>query len=387
MRVLLTSTALTGHVTPLLPFAHAARRRRDEVRFVVPPRLAGTLREAGWAAEAGGEPPADELDAIWRRVPEVSPDEAAELVNRHVFGRLGTAAMLPAVEQACDAWRPDLVLRDPCEYAAAVAAQRRGIPHAHVAISLAEVEDRSLERARPELEPYLAGVTERIHASPYLTRFPASLDPSPFPHTLRFREDPGGRRPAAGVTGAAATAAKRWQGTDGDPPLIYATLGTVTYTLSLALAAHRTVLDAVADLPARVLLTTGREVDPATLGPLPANVHVEPWVDQADALAHARVMVCHGGSGSTFGALAAGVPLVILPLFADQPVNGRLVAEAGAGLVVDADPTDPTAAAPRLREAIRAVLADPMYRAGAERVAAEMATAASIDDVLASVAG
>lgn len=376
MRVLLTSTALTGHVTPLLPFARAARRRGDEVRFVVPPRLAGTLREAGWTVETGGEPPADELDAIWRRVPAVSPDEAAELVNRHVFGRLGTAAMLPAVERACDAWRPDLALRDPCEYAAAVAAQRRGIPHAHVAISLAEVEDRSLERARPELEPHLAGVTERIHASPYLTRFPASLDPSPFPRTLRFRED---------ARGPSAEAAARWRGDDDDPPLIYATLGTVTYTLSLAQAAYRTVLDAVAGLPARVLLTVGRDVDPGMLGPLPANVRVEAWVDQADALAHASVMVCHGGSGSTFGALAAGVPLVILPLFADQPVNGRLVAEAGAGIVVDVDATDPTAATTRLRDATRAVLAEPAYRAGAGRLAAEMAAAASIDEVLAQV--
>jgi hypothetical protein len=42
-------------------------------------------------------------------------------------------------------------------------------------------------------------------------------------------------------------------------------------------------------------------------------------------LPHAALVVCHGGSGSTFGALAAGVPLVIWPLFADQFRNGRAV--------------------------------------------------------------
>jgi len=54
-------------------------------------------------------------------------------------------------------------------------------------------------------------------------------------------------------------------------------------------------------------------------------VHVEAWVPQADALAAATVVVCHGGSGTTFGTLAAGLPLVIVPMFADQPANARLV--------------------------------------------------------------
>ena len=49
------------------------------------------------------------------------------------------------------------------------------------------------------------------------------------------------------------------------------------------------------------------------------------------------VVVGHGGSGTTFGALAAGVPVVIVPLFADQFANAERVAEAGAALVVEPD--------------------------------------------------
>jgi UDP:flavonoid glycosyltransferase YjiC (YdhE family) len=47
---------------------------------------------------------------------------------------------------------------------------------------------------------------------------------------------------------------------------------------------------------------------------------------------------CHGGSGTTLGALAAGLPLVVVPLFADQPVNARRVAAVGAGLAVEPEP-------------------------------------------------
>ena len=76
-----------------------------------------------------------------------------------------------------------------------------------------------------------------------------------------------------------------------------------------------------------MLLTTGTDLD---LGAVPTNVHVERWVPQADVLAHASVVVGHGGSGTTLGALGAGQPLVVVPLFADQPNNAARVAIASA---------------------------------------------------------
>jgi UDP:flavonoid glycosyltransferase YjiC (YdhE family) len=230
-----------------------------------------------------------------------------------------------------------------------------------VAISPAEVEWSSLELAAPVLEPYGADVVARIRAAPYVTRFPASLDSSPFPVTLRSQPEPGmPRRPLPD-----------WWDRGG--PLVYATFGTVAGTLTAGAAAYRAALDAVRGLPARVLLTIGHATDPAELGPVPSNVHVEAWVDQADVLASADALLCHGGSGTTFGALAAGVPLVFTPLFADQPVNARLVAGAGAGLIADAA---------GIRAALDTVLADPSYRSAARSIAAEMREHASVDSIL-----
>jgi UDP:flavonoid glycosyltransferase YjiC (YdhE family) len=370
MRVLIASTGGAGHFGPLLPFAKALTRRGDDVLVVGPPGLAGMVEAAGCRFRAGAEPPAEEAAAIWQRVGSATDQEAAILVNREIFGRLSTAAMLPTLERACDEWSPDVILRDPCEYASALAAERRGIPHAQVAISLAEVEAGSLKLAAEVLAPYRRGFVDALEASPYLTRFPGSMDPSPFPHTIRFREPrdvPAGALP-------------RWWGDDGRP-LIYATLGSVAGARTIAAAAYRTVIDAVAPLPARVLLTIGRDTDPSGLGPLPENLHVEPWVPQHDVLPHATLVVCHGGSGTAFGALAAGVPLVVLPLFADQPVNARLVSSAGAGITVS-----PHAPAARLHDAVRTVLGDTAYRAAAGRIAEEMDEACSIDDVLRDLA-
>ena len=155
--------------------------------------------------------------------------------------------------------------------------------------------------------------------------------------------------------------------------LVYVTFGTIAGGVADARAVYRIALDALADLSVRALLTTGPGMDPAALGTIPPNVHVEAWIPQREVLARATAVVCHGGSGSVIAALAAGLPLVIVPLFADQPYNARRVAALGAGI----DLPSPTAAA--LRAAIARALDDAELRRGAERIAAEIAGLPSLD--------
>jgi UDP:flavonoid glycosyltransferase YjiC (YdhE family) len=182
-----------------------------------------------------------------------------------------------------------------------------------------------------------------------------------------------------------------WAGSDA--PLVYVTFGSIAGGLPIGPAAYRAVLKAVDGLHARVLLTVGRKTDLDSIGLVPANVHMEPWVPQRDVLAAARVVVCHGGSGTTFGALAAGVPLVMVPMWADQPANARAVAAAGAGQVVtpgaeakDKMPALEPKDAPRIRAAIESVLADRSYREAASRIAGEMREYPTIDSLLSTLA-
>ena len=162
--------------------------------------------------------------------------------------------------------------------------------------------------------------------------------------------------------------------------------------LPLYPALYRAAIEALAPLPARIL-TVGEERDHAELGPLPPNVTVERWVPQDEVLPHAAVVVTHGGHGSTHGALAHGVPAVVLPLFAlDQWFNAAAVARAGAGVALDAErhtrraidlPSEETLAA--LRPAVEHVLADPGPREGARRVAEAMRTLPPVDDAAAAL--
>jgi UDP:flavonoid glycosyltransferase YjiC (YdhE family) len=131
----------------------------------------------------------------------------------------------------------------------------------------------------------------------------------------------------------------------------------------------REALDALAEVGARVLMTAGRKQDPTDLEPVPSKAHVEQWWPQDALLVHASAVLGHGGFGTTMGALAAGVPQVVVPLFTfDQVVNGEHVAAVGAGLTAG---TGPGAVARAAAEVPR-LLQNQSYAASARRIAAAM---------------
>ena len=84
-------------------------------------------------------------------------------------------------------------------------------------------------------------------------------------------------------------------------------------------------------------MTTGRDVDPASVGPVPARVRVERFVPQAHVFPLCVAVVAHGGSGTTLGALAHGLPLLLVPQGADQFDNAARCERAGAAIVLRPD--------------------------------------------------
>ena len=214
-----------------------------------PPAIASMVEQMGFRVAVCGEPPEDVVGPIRERLPTAPAAEASVLGNRELFGRLATAAMLPGLERIVAGWGPDLVVRDPCEYASAVIGHREHIAMAQVAIGLADVEWGSIEVASAALEVHRSGLTDEVRLTPYVTRFPASLDSSPFPDTRRYRETPGHPMPLPDW----------WDGSTA--PLLYVSFGTVLGHMSMAATAYRVALAAVGELDARVLLTVGRRFD------------------------------------------------------------------------------------------------------------------------------
>lgn len=366
-KVLFTSTQGMGHFRPLLPFITSAVDVGHDVTVVVPEALAAAARlqlPDGAVLRVGADPEPDELDAVWGRVHGASKEEAEQLVIGEIFGRLKAIALLPEVREAIAVSRPDLVIHESAEFAGPAGADESGVPHATVEIS--QARSFFLDVATPTVEAWAPGAAERVRSSPHLTVFPASVDADEFADTRRVRVEPA---PANDLPAF-------WPEAKG--PLVYVTFGTVTRDTPPAIPAYRVALQAVADLPVRVLMTTGGDV-PGLPSEPPPNVHIAAWVPQGDVLPHAKVVVGHGGSGTTLGALAAGVPSVIVPLFADQPQNAEMIERAGAGVAVPAaGDGDRSIRAlgdddvPRIRAAVEQLLADHRYRARAQTIAQEM---------------
>lgn len=129
----------------------------------------------------------------------------------------------------------------------------------------------------------------------------------------------------------------------------------------------RRVVDALASLPVRAVVTLGQMLDAAEVTPT-ANVAVVASAPHGQIVPHASAVVSHCGHGTTLKALAAGVPMVCIPMGRDQNDTAARVTHQHAGVRLSAK-----ASTDKIAAAVRTVLDDSEYRASARRLAAAIA--------------
>ncbi|MBV9790190.1 MAG: glycosyltransferase family 1 protein [Chloroflexi bacterium] len=364
MRMLFTFVGGSGHFEPLLPIAQAARAAGHTVAFACSPSMVATVENSAFTVFAigtsSGQPP--------ERRPLLAVDmEREERDLREGFARDGARFRAPVILALCAEWQPDVVVYDETDFGSAIAAERLGLPHATVLVIAAgsfvrkDVLGDALDEVRAE---------HSLPPDPELAMLSRYLVLSPFPPSYR---DPAFPLPATGhafrsrvVDISAHEAAPSWLANLPAAPSVYFTLGTIFNLESGDLFTR--VLTGLRDLPINLIVTVGRHIDPAEFGPQPANIHIERFIPQAAILPRCNAVVSHGGSGSVMGTLAHGLPAVLLPMGADQPLNAARCADLGVAQVLD-----PLTATPEIvREAVTTVLTDARYSQAAQRLQAEI---------------
>lgn len=359
MRVLFSCTAGDGHFLPLLPLAQAAAAAGHDVAFATASDLRPRIEAAGLEALAAGmgnaearqryHPVQEALD-----LPSVPIDRRRELVYRARFAQVEAPTKLGDLRRVAHEWQPDIVVHESCELAAPIVATELGVPSVHHSFGRV-IPQRCIAGAAEEIGPLWesAGLEPDAHAGLYRGTYvdicPPSLQDEPPPAGTRVQR----LRPADG----------RREERDGRP-LVYVTLGTVFNQVER----FRELLAAVAPVDCDVILTAGRDVDLAELEPIPPNADVHAYVPQAEILPRADVVIGHGGSGSTWGALAHGCALVVLPQAADQFENAAAVHAAGAGIALLPGSQDEGS----VRDALERVLADTSHAEVAATLADEI---------------
>lgn len=366
MRILFTTQVGAGHWRPLAPFARALLDAGHEVAFAATPFFCAEIGSYGFQAFPAGTDdwlapaPADQ-SARSARPPQ------ADTVLRDVF-LPNAARRLPELLVIAQSWRPDLIVREHTEYAGLVAAERLGLPHAAVQISAyrGPIADPQARAALADLRAKAGLGDERAHLAEdrYLLLLPCPpryVDPvAILPPTARFVQhvdfDHDHR---------AATATLDPFGGPLARPLVYATLGTAYNRTPGVLTA---IIAGLRDEPVNLIVTVNHDQEPADFGSQPPHVRIVRYLPQSMIFPHCDVVVTHGGSGTVRSALRYGLPLVVVPIAADQPENARRCVALGLGRAVA--PAERTPGA--IRAAVRQVLREPGYRRRAAAVQEEL---------------
>ncbi|MBY9078732.1 glycosyltransferase [Paenibacillus sp. HN-1] len=112
---------------------------------------------------------------------------------------------------------------------------------------------------------------------------------------------------------------------------IYISLGTV---FNQAVDFYKLCLEAFGNTDHTVVMAVGDKVQTSDLGEIHENFIVKNYVPQMDVLQSAQLFITHGGMNSVHEGLYYGVPLIVIPQSADQPIIAEQVAKVGAGITL-----------------------------------------------------
>lgn len=331
-----------GNVPPATAIARELQQRGHTVRFLGHATQRSALVDAGF-----------EFVEPTRARPFSSLDPNSPLTMMSTFGDRGIGHDLLAELAARPA---DLVVVDCLMFGAMAAAAEAGVRFAVLEHLYDGFYQRGILGGPMSLNLRLRGLrpvrTLAAAEARILTTLP-SLDPV---------------APSSGLHQVGPVVAVRPR-VAADPVVL---VSLSTYRFSRMRENLQQVVDATRDLPARVVVTTGPAIDPATIT-APEGVEVHRYVPHVELFGSTTLFVGHGGHGSTMQALAHDVPMVLMPMdrLTDQPLVARSIAASGAGTAVRKG-TRTEALAPLLADALADALGDGPHRRAAARLGAEV---------------
>jgi len=405
--ILMTTWDGAGTTPPLMSVARALVERGHTVRVLADPVLRDEVEATGAEHRS------------WTRAPHrATVGNESLFVHDWEAGPEGFALMRdgiavgPAAEYAADVRaeidraRPELMLTELLLFGPQVAAEGAGVPYVVLNPTINVVPSPGVPPFGPGFLPATTEAErerDRVAAELGLAGWDAALP------ALNRARDEHGLRPLEHVLDQYMRAARTlvltsaafdydadlpptvkivgprlddplwadpWTPPEGEEPLVLVAFSS-DYQAQTDLLGR--IAAGLADQPVRGLITTGKGIDPEDVD-ASAAVEVVRSAPHAQVLEHASAVVTHCGHGSTIKALAAGVPLVCVPMGRDQLDVAARVVHRGAGVRLD-----PAAMPSEIAAAVAEVLSDPAYRAAAGRIAAAIAEETRTDRAVSQI--
>jgi UDP:flavonoid glycosyltransferase YjiC (YdhE family) len=370
VKIMFASLGAYGHLYPMMPLALACADAGHEVVIATGKPFLGRLP----LPTAPGYPPHLELDWAIQETSRRHPDRHGVQLSMAMFADVMAEHSAPTLIAQCERMQPDLVIFEGMDTGAGVAASVVGIPAAAYAIALASFVYGSLH---PETVGYQRDLwLRRNRTPPEGDGLLAAALINPAPPTLRQTD--GTQVPTIPIRSVAynesSAGVPAWLTSARLRPRVYLTLGTVSFG---AIEVLNRAITEIAPLNVDILVTVGPEGEPAALGEVPDNVHVERFVAQSGVLPLVDLIVHHGGTGTVLSALEVGLPQLLLPQGADQFYNAQILPATGVARALPNEAQQPGAIA----EAVQALLGDSPERHTAARLRDEIAAMPSPAEV------
>ena len=142
---------------------------------------------------------------------------------------------------------------------------------------------------------------------------------------------------------------------------IYISLGTV---FNQNIDFYKLCIKAFGNTDHTIVMAIGDKVQLSDLGEIPKNFIVKNYVPQTEVLKYTKLFITHGGMNSTHEGLYYGIPLILLPQSADQPIIARQVSNIGAGITLQMQSLTPN----QLLETVDHVLNHPSFKKAATKM-------------------
>ena len=354
-----------GHVMPLLGVARSLVEGGHDVAVATSTTFCPVVASAGLRPHPAGMDDGALVAEARHRWPETVSLPPAAWTQR-MFCEIAAPAMAADLAPLLDRWRPDVVVREEGEHGSAVASAARGLPWVTHGWGSPLRDERSLVELGRLLRPMWerAGLGVLCGTELYGAAIFDPCPPSLYTVAPALAHRHGVRPTSRQTTGQAGRArgSRRRHA--------YVGFGTVPLFRDDA----RLTGIAVEALLAEgfdVTVTTGDgDLGQTIRGAQPTRVRVERWVQLPELLEHCAVVVCHGGAGTVLSALAAGVPLVLLPRGA--PSQQRMSAaceKRGLGRAVIWNGAN----ADEVRTAVTEVTSNERFAVAATTIARELA--------------
>ncbi len=364
-RFLAYTSPARGHLYPITPTLLELARRGHDVHVRTLSSEVNALTSSGLHAAA--------IDPMIEAV-ELDDWQSAQPIEgiARIFGAFAKRAgyEIADLRHAIDDVQPDCLLVDITTSGAAAVAEATGLPWARWIPFLAHASFDPSPSSSIDFLPYslLPSGLDVVNGARTAVGLPALTSPDDgwralveLYLTAEPFELPGLRLPESfrlvgpGVWEPAATPLP-WLG-EVEGPLVLVTASSEKQGDDGLI---RTAIEALGGSDLEVVVSTAAH-DPGQFAG-PGNIRIERWLPHLPIMERAAAVVCHGGMGITQKALAAGVPVCVVPFGRDQFEVAKLVGLSRCGTVVWPDQLDPDNLASATREAIT-------MRAGAERVA------------------